>query len=164
MRIEPILKRLYKDKKLSIPQTTSSQIIEMVKTSKETDSNLLSRIKGLNAQNSDLEQLAYLLTKDEQTIKHGFKLFKLSGMNGSLKGEFQHAKLVSSGFNGFQPNPDKGLEMIKQLARKGYTQAEYVLALHYIKLKRLNQAHELLQLTSAKNHGPSNAILGSISN
>ena len=159
VKLKWILARLHRESKLSIPVKTSLKILDFVKSTPNPTS-LLPQIQKLNATNRDLEQLAYILTKHSLNNKYAVEIYKMAAANGSLKAKYQFAKLLSRGYDNNPPNPEKGLDIIIKLAAQGYTQAEYVTAMHHLKNNKTNYALKLLTSASSKGHAGANTILG----
>ena len=159
LKLKWILARLHRESKLSIPVKTSLKIVDFVKSTPNPTS-LLPQILKLNATNTDLEQLAYILTKDSLNTKYAVEIYKMAAANGSLKAKYQLAKVLSRGYDNNPPNPEQALEIIVKLAAQGYTQAEYVTAMHHLKNNKTSDALKLLTSASSKGHAGANTILG----
>jgi hypothetical protein len=95
-----LLKRLYKDKHLSIPREASTKVIATVaQNNGKSDSELLEMIQGIaNLEAKDFNQLGHALAKRSEVGKlYGMRMFKLAGIKGSLEGQFQYAQLLGTG-------------------------------------------------------------------
>jgi TPR repeat protein len=140
-----------------------SLVNEIVKNSNLNDHELLQKLKAPEfGTHQDWEQIAKILTvHSRKGIPIGARLYKLAGLNGSLRAEFKYAELLSKGYDGQKRIPKEAFSLIKKLADKMHPQSNYIMAMDSIKRKSFGEAVHYLKIASELGYGPAKSLLGS---